>query len=86
MRVYVLAAILVLTGCSDEDFGNGDCTEEMVAMESNMEERPEEWNKYDSGGYHSWTAWYWSRGFSRTFTWGTNVYNCEVSDYTFSPI
>jgi len=47
---------------------------------------PEDINKYDSEGYHSWTFWYWCQGFSRTFTLGKNVYGCETSTYTFSPI
>jgi hypothetical protein len=47
---------------------------------------PEEIRRFDSGDYHSWTYWYWSRGFSRTFTWGGAAGSCKTSDYTFSPI
>lgn len=47
---------------------------------------PEEIKHYDAGDYHSWTYWYWSRGTSRTFTWGGSNDRCNISDYTFSPI
>lgn len=48
---------------------------------------PEEKNTYSSSDYKSETWWYWSKGRSYTFEWGSSVEgDCEVSTYTFDPI
>jgi hypothetical protein len=46
----------------------------------------EEVDRYDSSDYHSHTWWYWSRGWSLTFTWGSFAYGCDISTYSFEPI
>ena len=58
---------------------------DMMATTISTYGNPEEIYKYDSGNYHSWTYWYWTKGFSRTFTWSNNI-TCETSDYSFSPV
>jgi hypothetical protein len=50
------------------------------------QDTPEEIDPYDSSDYHSHTWWYWSRGWSITFTWGTYVAWCDISTYSFEPI
>lgn len=87
--VLIVTISVIFAACSKKEreklFGIADCEEEMdscIASHGN----PEEINKYDTGDYHSWTFWYWCKGFSRTFTWGRIVDNCETSTYTFSPI
>jgi hypothetical protein len=85
LSIALLAASFTLGGCSKEDRGEASCNKQINSLVNNSG-AAEEINRYDSGDYHSHTYWYWSRGFSRTFTWGENVVNCEISDYTFSPI
>ena len=77
----------MISGCihSKEDRGEADCSDQINSLVNDMGPA-EEINRYSSGNYYSYTYWYWSRGFSRTFTWGENVTNCEISDYTFTPI
>lgn len=79
----VLVCALAVAGCGADSFG-GDCEKEGRATRERYGE-PEEIRKYDSGDYHSHTWWYWSRGFSRNFTWSKDI-SCEQSDYTFTPI
>lgn len=77
--------LFLLSGCGEDDSGGSDCSDainNMIKQNGN----PEEVQKYDSGDYHSWTYWYWCRGWSATFTWGSLVGKCETSTYTFSPI
>ncbi len=76
---WLALATIGLSGCFD--------------CESDMEEirdlwgSPTEVNRYDSEGYHSETWWYWSRGKSFTFTWGSDVSKaCDMSTFTFTPI
>ncbi len=45
---------------------------------------PEEVTSYSSGNYSTETWWYWSKGISYTFTWGTD--GCKTSSYSFSPM
>ncbi len=80
-----LVSLSFIYGCSAEDVGAGNC-EGQISNLINQMGQPKEINKYDSSNYHSHTYWYWCRGFARDFTWGDNVYNCEVNDYAFSPI
>ena len=87
--VLIITISMIFATCTikqrEELFGTANCQEEMDAC-IEAYGNPEEINKYDSEDYHSWTFWYWCQGFSRTFTWGINVWNCETSTYTFSPI
>jgi len=69
-----------LLGCSDSN-----CDSKMEEYRNDWG-TPEEINKYDSDGYHSWDYWYWSDGRQVSFTWGTDMEGCDVSTYTFSPI
>jgi len=69
---------LVVVGCAY------NCDKEMDKIRSQYGE-PEEVNSYDSGGYHSVSWWYWSKGKEFTFTWSKDK-ACERSTYTFSPI
>lgn len=47
----------------------------------------EEKQTYSSSDYYSETWWYWTKGISYTFAWGSSVKGgCEVSKYTFEPI
>lgn len=83
--LLIVTGIILIHGCSDEATGNANCDSQINNL-IKQSGQPEEINKYDSSGYHSHTYWYWCAGFSRDFTWGDNVTNCEVSDYTFAPI
>jgi hypothetical protein len=78
------AAFVAMSGCGGGLFDQScdDQRDDLVKQMGN----PEEVKRYDSGDYHSWTYWYWTRGFSRTFTWGGAAGECSTSDYTFSPI
>lgn len=62
-----------------------NCDDEMDDIKS-KKGTPEEVNTYSTSDYKSETWWYWSKGISYTFTWGSSVGKCEVSTYTFSPI
>ena len=81
MRLIAVAAALLLAGCG----GSSGCSDEMDEFIGHVGQ-PEEVNEYDEHNFHSHTWWYWSRGFSRTFTWGNGVTGCDVGDYTFTPI
>ena len=84
MKAHLLALVVAsaLAGCGGGlDNSCDDEREDLVKSAGN----PEELDRYDNGDYHSWTYWYWSSGFARTFTWGGPVNGCEISDYTFSP-
>lgn len=76
---------LILAGCGEGGIFDTDCDGERKDLVRDYGE-PDELQKYDASGYHSHSYWYWKRGFSRTFVWGDDVGNCEISDYTFSPI
>ena len=85
--IVLISTVLIFTGCAEEETaeaGNA-CSSHIEYIIDELGEA-EEINKYDSGDYHSHSYWYWSIGFSRTFTWGGPVEGCEISDYTFSPI
>ena len=72
---------LSIQGC-----GKCDCSDEMDSTRNKYGD-PEEVNSYDSGGYHSESWWYWSKGKEFTFTWGSDVSECcDKSTYTFDPI
>ena len=63
-----------------------DCTEAMDKTRAKYG-APEEISTYKSSGYNTETWWYWSKGRSYTFAWGSNVDECcDKSTYTFSPI
>lgn len=84
--IFIILVNLILVACDAEDRGEGNCDKQINSLIS-QSGPPEEINRYDSSdGYHSHDYWYWCAGFERTFTWGSYVTNCEVSDYTFSPI
>lgn len=83
LLVAVLTTVF-LAACGSEVFDD-DCSHEMDDLREERGE-PEEIQRFDSGDYHSHTWWYWRRGFSRNFTWGGPVDDCETSDYTFTPI
>ena len=76
--LWLLPVAIILNGCFDCE-GKMDDTREKWGL-------PTEIQRYDSEGYHSETWWYWSRGQSFTFTWGSDVGTCDVSTYTFTPI
>jgi len=84
MRILILITILLfITGC--EESSSSNCNKQIKSL-TDQRGSPEEVQKYDSGDYHSHSYWYWSKGFSRTFTWGDVVEGCEISDYSFTPI
>lgn len=84
-RVVALTAVAVLAaGCGGGGIFSNNCDKEGSNTRSAYGE-PQEIDKYDSGDYHSHTWWYWSRGFSRNFTWSNDI-SCRTSDYTFAPI
>lgn len=63
-----------------------NCDNEMEDIR-NQYGKPEEVESYSSSEYQSETWWYWSKGISYTFTWGSSVKgHCELSKYTFTPI
>lgn len=86
--LIVFVFIISISGCSGPLGDIFDCScddqiEDVVAALG----QPEEVDKYNaSGGYHSWTYWYWCKGISYTFTWGGGAGCCEWSTYQFSPI
>jgi hypothetical protein len=84
LRPALVAALLAgtLAGCGS--ILGYDCDKEMDGARSDYGQ-PQEVTTYDADGYHSHTWWWWSRGLSRTFTWGSD-FDCRVSDYRFSPI
>ena len=87
MRLGLATAVLGLTlvSCGSDPFDN-DCDDERAQLVRDVGQ-PEEIARYDSDDYHSWTYWYWRRGYSKTFVWGRNVSkDCEMSEYRFSPI
>ena len=82
-----LALSLSIAGCfpEDEKEKDGDCSTSM-ANTVKAYGPAEEWTSYDADGYHSRSWWYWSIGFERSFTWGSNIDGCDWSDYNFAPI
>lgn len=92
MTLLVALLSLGIAGCHDDDdwYDDGhhhdysDCSSEMDDR-IDYSGYPEEINNYDSDGYHSRTYWYYCDGFSETFTWGSNVQGCEVTNNTFAP-
>ena len=83
----LLTAVLILTGCEYEPPPPDlpECYEEMEETRAAMGE-PEEVNTYSERGYRNEDWWYWTRGYERSFTWGTYIRGCETSTYTFPPI
>ena len=86
--VLIISLLMILGGCILD--GGGifiayNCNDEIEDLKADRGEA-EEIEKYDSGDYHTWTFWYWSEGFSMTFTWGTNIHGCKTSQNTFTPI
>jgi hypothetical protein len=82
-KLIVIILSVSLAGCWL--FEEPDCSDEIADLESQYGVA-EEVDRYDSSDYHSHTYWYWSRGYSKTFTWGSIVGACEISTYTFAPI
>jgi len=84
IKIIICILFLLLAGCEKED----DSPSCQGAIDALIDERghPEEVNKYDDGDYHSWTYWYYTKGYSETFTWGGAAGDCSSSTYTFSPI
>ena len=80
--VHVAALALSLSGCGGS--WSNDCDSEIDDFVS-AHGQPEEVERFDSGDYHSWSYWYWSKGIERTFTWSGEL-SCQTSDYTFAPI
>lgn len=72
----------VLAGCGG---GNHDCNSEISDLLKANGGSAESIEKFDDGNYHSWTYWYYKKGFSRTFTWGEPVESCKVSNFSFTP-
>jgi len=63
-----------------------NCDDEM-AQKRNEYGPPEEVETYSESGYNAQTWWYWSKGISFTFKWGSDISGCcDVSTYTFTPI
>ena len=86
--IVIISLFMILSGCvfyDGEIFIAYNCDAEIEKSKASHGE-PDEIDKYDSGGYYTWTFWYWSEGFSMTFTWGTNIDGCKTSKNTFSPI
>jgi hypothetical protein len=82
LLVALLTSSVFVSGCSMEC----NCDKEMDKTRDRYG-GPEEVNSYDSGGYHSVSWWYWSKGIEFTFTWGEYVDGCcDKSTYTFPPI
>lgn len=83
LTLSFIIVMSIFVGCSVEPC---DCT----AKKEDVKEKygnPEEVNTYTSDGYNSDSWWYWSKGISYTFTWGSIVDGCcDMSVYTFSPI
>lgn len=92
-QLVVVALLLLLAGCStlieppyESPYGyTGPCAPEMDEVRAAMG-LPEEVNTYSSDGYYNVDWWYWSRGWERSFTWGSYVTGCDISTYTFDPI
>lgn len=86
--VLILIGSLFITSCGGGGglFGSCDCDKAKEEIRNDLG-TPEEVNSYNSDDYHSETYWYWSKGISYTFTWGSVVDGCcQVSTYTFAPI
>ena len=67
-------------------FCSSNCDDEMDQIRGTYGE-PEEINTYSSSDYSSETWWYWSKGISYTFKWGSLIDgDCDMSTYTFDPI
>ena len=81
VRIFILTFVCVLFY-----FCSSNCDSEMDDIEGTYG-KAEETSSYSSEGYHSETWWYWSKGVSYTFTWGSSIEgDCDMSTYTFSPI
>lgn len=82
---FILA--LGLAGCEtfEEFWGADDCQDKMKSVKSGNGD-PEEIQSFDSGGNMKETWWYWSKGYSIDFSWGTSYDNCETSRFTFKPL
>ncbi len=80
-KIFILAlACLFIYSCSL------NCDSEMDDIQGRYGQA-EEKSTYSSEGYYSETWWYWSKGVSYTFTWGSSVKGaCDMSTYTFDPI
>lgn len=79
----LLTVVLLLSGCALLDSPNCDHRIDEVRDKYGS---PEEVTTYSTRDYATATWWYWSRGFSYTFTWGPAVGTCKVALYTFTPI
>lgn len=85
-QFVAIIASVILTGCGGSgaaDLFETDCRSPMDDTRSSNGVA-EEVQNFSSDGYNSETWWYWTKGISYTFTWGTSA--CKVSTYTFSPI
>lgn len=83
--IVIVSLFMILGGCTGEIVITYNCDGEIGALKASHG-NADEIDKYDSAEYHCWTFWYWSDGFSMTFTWGTNVDGCKKRKDTFSPI
>lgn len=83
--ILLVLAGTILNGCGSDLFSD-DCDSEMDDVRDRLG-APEEVNGYDTSDYHNHTWWYWAKGISYTFEWGSIVKSdCDVSTYTFPPI
>jgi hypothetical protein len=83
MKIWpiMLIGAIFLACCSPSN-----CNDEMDKIKRELG-APEEVTTYSESNYHSETWWYWSKGISYTFKWGSIIEKgCEVSKYTFPPI
>ena len=81
VKIFILTlACLFIYSCSS------NCDDEMDSIRGSHG-GPEEISTYSSEGYSSETWWYWSKGISYTFKWGSSIEgDCDISTYTFDPI
>ena len=84
-RSIAVAAVLVVVGVFTISCNSQPCANRMDSIRSQRGD-PEQVNEYSSSDFYSVTWWYWSKGISYTFEWGTAVTGCDVSTYTFPPI
>ncbi len=90
MKLFIIILICILfLSCSKEDnpFSTkyNPCRERMDQARRELGE-PEDIYKLDSSGYKSESWWWWTKGLSYTWSWGSNVKGCQKTTYKFDPI